>query len=333
MDNHSSTNISKFDEYLTEFYGPGVFAAYVFLSSLFVIGSDVLFIAMTLTTPYLRSHESNWFLVGFSLADCLHCFFHVIDAFAIWFGSIENRSFCKHVGFFVVATASTSFGFPALIAADRYYKITYLPQNGSLMINLFTRKSIVPVIALWFLFAFAINIPLLTFDAFGEDPGGFCGARKFASVPLLLAYEFSCISIFAISMLMTGYYYIRLTTWLNSHQVTHISSETMNYTRAVMKLMKAVTIVPMVTATPAVILGGGQMLFPELPMWIRRALISAYFISSAANPWLTILLVRPFRTRFRQLFCGGKVESVTVSSDVQMVSSTSRQTRNAGRKF
>jgi hypothetical protein len=108
--------------YLPEFYGSSKdwFAIWIWVASIFVISSDIFFITVTLSTPSLCSNTANWFLVGFSLSDLLHCTFQLFEAYAIWTGSVENRHLCEIAGIFVLCTATCCFGFPAMIAAVRY---------------------------------------------------------------------------------------------------------------------------------------------------------------------------------------------------------------------
>jgi hypothetical protein len=124
-------NDTKFG-YLNEFYGSSTrwFAPYMMIASFLVICSNIFFITMTLTTPSLRQNIANWFLVGFSISDQLHCMGQAVSAYAIWTGSVDNRHWCSVAGLFVLSTATCSFGFPALIAADRYYKICTITQSS-----------------------------------------------------------------------------------------------------------------------------------------------------------------------------------------------------------
>jgi hypothetical protein len=118
--------------YLNEFYGSSVkwFAVYMGTVSLFVVLSDTFFIIFTLTSPTLRRNVANWFLVGFSVSDQLHCMGQCVSAYAIYTGSVEDRHWCSTAGLFVLSSATCSFGFPALIAADRYYKISTITQSS-----------------------------------------------------------------------------------------------------------------------------------------------------------------------------------------------------------
>jgi hypothetical protein len=119
------------ENYLNDFYGPGShwFAITIGTISIFIVFSNTFFISITLTAKSLRSKSSTWFLVGFAISDFLHGSAHIFDAVAIWLGSIENRHLCSVVGTVTVFTAASSFGFPFLIAADRFYKIR-IPENG-----------------------------------------------------------------------------------------------------------------------------------------------------------------------------------------------------------
>lgn len=124
--------------YLHEFYDNSAkwFGAYVLAASLFVIISNLCFTILTLSTSSLRENVANWFLLGFSISDQLHCTAHLVDAYALWNGSVDNRHWCKIAGTFVIITGTCSFGFPALIAADRYYKICTISQSKG-MLNIF----------------------------------------------------------------------------------------------------------------------------------------------------------------------------------------------------
>uniref|UniRef100_A0A914WEG6 G-protein coupled receptors family 1 profile domain-containing protein n=1 Tax=Plectus sambesii TaxID=2011161 RepID=A0A914WEG6_9BILA len=206
---------------------------------------------------------------------------------------------------FVVSTATGSFGFPAMIAVERYYKINTIPQSTGYSVGraIFTERAAIPLMVGWFFMSIIVNLPLMLNDAWGEDPSGFCGAKKFTSVPLLLSYELSVVLVFAVSMTITAIYYYRLVSWLKQHQTSlaQSSNESIDYTSSVMRVVKIVTLVPLTVATPCLVLTGGQMILPQLPMWINRLLISPYLMSSAANPWLTIGVVRQFRVRFLEL--------------------------------
>uniref|UniRef100_A0A914V7F9 G-protein coupled receptors family 1 profile domain-containing protein n=1 Tax=Plectus sambesii TaxID=2011161 RepID=A0A914V7F9_9BILA len=181
-------------------------------------------------------------------------------------------------------------------------------SNGfSVSSAIFSERATIPLIVSWFFIAAISNLPLMLNDAFGEDPSGFCGAKKFTSIPLLLGYEFSVIFAFVGSMAVTGIYYYHLTKWLKKHQTVPTGNhQEVDYTRAIMRVMKIVTLMPVLLDGPVVILSAGQMLLPKMPMWINRALVMPYFLSSAANPWLTIAFVKQFQASFLQLLFNAK---------------------------
>lgn len=97
--------------------------------SLTTVLSNIFFLFITLTSKSLRSKSSYWFLIGFSCSDLLHAASHVFDAVAIWLGSVDNRHLCTLAGTVALFTGTSSLGFPSLVAADRYYKIT-IPEFG-----------------------------------------------------------------------------------------------------------------------------------------------------------------------------------------------------------
>uniref|UniRef100_A0A914W2I3 G-protein coupled receptors family 1 profile domain-containing protein n=1 Tax=Plectus sambesii TaxID=2011161 RepID=A0A914W2I3_9BILA len=308
-------------EYVYNFYGPSAswFAIYIGATSTFIVVSNIFFTILTLSTPKLRQNVANWFLVGLSISDQLHYLSHVADAYAIYTGSISNRYWCSVSGAFVLITGTCSFGFPAIIAADRYYKISTISQPSGFSISnaLFSKRATIPLIMSWSFIAAISNLPLMLNDAFGEDPSGFCGAKKFTSIPLLLGYEFSVVFAYFGSLAVTGIYYYRLAKWLKQHQTIPTGNhQEVDYTRAIMRVMKIVTLMPAILDGPVMTLTAAQMLLPEMPMWINRVLIVPYFLSSAANPWLTIALVKQFRVSFLQLLFSVKS---TVNRNVDTV--------------
>jgi hypothetical protein len=122
-------NDSTFD-YLQEFYGPtrlwfSIIAA-IFAS--FAMLSEVFFISFILSSKSLRTIRANWFLVGLSCSDFLHCSSMLYAAHATYYGSVDNRQNCARAGFFTLGTATCSFGFPPMIAAERFYKISEIPD-------------------------------------------------------------------------------------------------------------------------------------------------------------------------------------------------------------
>jgi hypothetical protein len=184
---------------------------------------------------------------------------------------------------------------------------------------------VMPLILGWFCLAFASNIPLLLNNAFGEDPSGFCGAKKFTSVLLLCWYLCTVVSVFFSGLLFTAVYYYRLAQYLKLHRNNN-NSDSVHYTRAIMRVMKIVTLIPLFLATPVIVLTSGQMILPELPMWIKRLLIVPYFISAAATPWLNISLLRPFRRRFLQFLHFTKVVTVERIVELRMNSIVNSRT-------
>uniref|UniRef100_A0A914WFS7 Uncharacterized protein n=1 Tax=Plectus sambesii TaxID=2011161 RepID=A0A914WFS7_9BILA len=187
-------------------------------------------------------------------------------------------------------TASCRLGFPALIAANRFYKVSAMPgQSTTLLQKLFAERAIIPLVIAWYCVAYLMQSPLIFTDSFGEDQAGFCGARKFTSVLLLASYEVSVIVVFAGGMALTGVYYFRLAKWLRQNQSIS-NQESVSYTRSLMIVMKVETLLPLIAEMPTAILTAGQMVLPELPMWLTRVLVGPYWFASCVNPWLTIFM-------------------------------------------
>uniref|UniRef100_A0A914WVL8 G-protein coupled receptors family 1 profile domain-containing protein n=1 Tax=Plectus sambesii TaxID=2011161 RepID=A0A914WVL8_9BILA len=132
----------------------------------------------------------------------------------------------------------------------------------------------------WFFLSVFLNLPLMLNDAWGEDPAGFCGTKKFTSIPLLISYECTVILVFVGSMIVTAIYYYRLVAWLKQQEASRrrrksslCSIEAVDYTSGVLRVMKFVMLVPLCTMTPAGVLTAGKMILPETPMWINRLLV------------------------------------------------------------
>uniref|UniRef100_A0A914V8G3 Uncharacterized protein n=1 Tax=Plectus sambesii TaxID=2011161 RepID=A0A914V8G3_9BILA len=111
----------------------------------------------------------------------------------------------------------------------------------------------VPLIVGWYFFCVILNLPLMLNDEWGEDPAGFCGAKKFTSVRLLLIYEFTAVLVFFGSMTLTAIYYYRLVVWLKGQEaLVRCSQESVDYTSGVMRVTKFVTSLPIFTSTSIV---------------------------------------------------------------------------------
>uniref|UniRef100_A0A914XJ00 G-protein coupled receptors family 1 profile domain-containing protein n=1 Tax=Plectus sambesii TaxID=2011161 RepID=A0A914XJ00_9BILA len=160
------------DEFLNQFYGPTAqwFSLIIYAMAVVILSSNTFLIVMIVTSKTLRTKSSNWFIVAFAMSSFLHGVTHTLDGVAMRFGSADNRLMCSIVGVFNTFTATSSFGFPFLIAADRYYKITIpQPNKFSLGHTLFKDVFIIPLIFGWFCFVAVSLLPLLLNNAFGED--------------------------------------------------------------------------------------------------------------------------------------------------------------------
>lgn len=179
------------------------------------------------------------------------------------------------------------------------------------------------MIAAWFLVSPNLSLPLLLYDKLGEDPVGFCGAKKFTSVGWLIYYELSLVFVFFFGLLITAIYYYRLANWLKRQQTTVNKEEMVKFTRELMYAMRVVTVLPAIAGGPVVCMTGGQMLLSSVPMWVSRLLVLPNFVTSCANPWLTITLVRPFQQRFYCLI--GKLKHMICKSEKQTTQTVVRK--------
>uniref|UniRef100_A0A914WM04 G-protein coupled receptors family 1 profile domain-containing protein n=1 Tax=Plectus sambesii TaxID=2011161 RepID=A0A914WM04_9BILA len=290
------------EDYLIDFYGPSAqwFSIYVAVASVLGVIGNTFFICITLTSESLRIKSSNWLLVGFATTDLIHVGVHLYDAYAIRFGSIDNREPCWLAGIFVNFTSPISWGFPGLIAADRYYKIIITDYGKfSLGKTLFSNRFIIPLMIGWCCLSSANTVIMSLYDTSGEDPGGFCGNKKFTDIHMLLLYEINML-IFFLSLILSAFFYVRLGNWLKQHQRS-ASEDVIRATRDIMRYSSIVTIIPVVVCSPGTFLSSCQKFLPVISMELKRILTAPYWLSSIANPWLTIILVRPFRHRVLDL--------------------------------
>uniref|UniRef100_A0A914W4F8 G-protein coupled receptors family 1 profile domain-containing protein n=1 Tax=Plectus sambesii TaxID=2011161 RepID=A0A914W4F8_9BILA len=119
-----------------------------------------------------------------------------------------------------------------------------------------------PLIVGWFFLSVILNLPLMLNDAFGEDPAGFCGAKKFTSVRLLFIYEFTAVLVYVGSQIITAVYYYRLVKWLKREKGSIrrrrrrrsriCNNDVMDYTSGVMRVTKIITLLPLFTSTSMV---------------------------------------------------------------------------------
>uniref|UniRef100_A0A914UXF6 G-protein coupled receptors family 1 profile domain-containing protein n=1 Tax=Plectus sambesii TaxID=2011161 RepID=A0A914UXF6_9BILA len=178
--------------FLNEFYGPTAqwFSLFLYIMAILILSSNMFLILIILTSKNLRNKSSNWFLVGFAISGFLHGVAHVSDGVAIQFGSADTGLLCSIAGGLHIITGANTFGFPLLIAADRYYKITIPQQNTfSLGHTLFTDIFIIPLIFGWFCFVILGNLPLLLNNAFGEDAAGNASVAQAHSYLSILCIE------------------------------------------------------------------------------------------------------------------------------------------------
>jgi hypothetical protein len=268
------------NNYLVEFYGGSArwFAIYLMSITFITFCSDLFFIVLALFSPALRNKVANWFLTGFSMSDALHSFVSFLGGLAIYLGmgSPENTQFCAISGFLVLSTVTSSLGFPVMIAADRYYKISALPTNNQkysvFSKIIFADRGVIPMMVSWVAFCFAVNVPLLLIGATGEDGRvDICTAKTFTSVSLLLVYEATIMIPFFGGANLTALYYYPLAKWLQNNQsVSNRSSNKL--TRSLMRLMKVVSILPIILRSPIANISALQMVLPHFPLWIGRAI-------------------------------------------------------------
>jgi hypothetical protein len=106
------------------------------------------------------------------------------------------------------------------------------------------------------------NLPLILDNGFGEDPGGFCGAKKFVDVHLLLSYILTIVGTFFFSLILSCFFSMRLSKFLKQHETSACLDEGRSYTKEIMRVTRVIIILPVLFAGPTIVLTGGQMLQP-----------------------------------------------------------------------
>uniref|UniRef100_A0A914VM47 G-protein coupled receptors family 1 profile domain-containing protein n=1 Tax=Plectus sambesii TaxID=2011161 RepID=A0A914VM47_9BILA len=326
--------------YLLDFYGPSskYFAVFIASSSTFIVASNSLFLALLMFSPELRSNKANWFLFAFGLSDWLHGCSHFIEALALWNGTIDHRYLCTFAGHFVVISGVLSFGFPPMIATHRYYSLNNETDMrtgscGFRMRAICGDHYVLHLIIGWYIIVVIANVPLILGNSFGEDPSGFCLLRRFETPPLLIYYLATAINTVVLSLSITGLYYYKLSKWMKEHQnqlqniARNSTSEAYTVTKELMRLMRFISILPVLTSTPVALLTAGQMILPITPMWINRIFSACYMFTPCVTPWLTIFFVRPFRNRFIKVIKWKKL-LVPFNQDTNRVSSSFRGNDN-----
>lgn len=111
----------------------------------------------------------------------------------------------------------------------------------------------VPLILIWFSLSVIMNIPLILYDVYGEQPTGFCGAKAFGSTQLQIIFEVCVPGNYFIANVIAGIYYYRLINWLQRHEESRsqqaTNKESVDYTRSLMRVVKYTTLIPLFAGT------------------------------------------------------------------------------------
>ncbi len=64
-------------------------------------------------------------------------------------------------------------------------------------------------------------------------------------------------------------------------------------------MTKIIVILPLFTMLPPLSLTLVQwILYGDLPMWLKRIILTFYYIPGSTTPWVTIYTLKPFRSQF-----------------------------------
>ncbi len=73
-------------------------------------------------------------------------------------------------------------------------------------------------------------------------------------------------------------------------------------TRSLMFMTKKIVSLPLFTMTPTAFLTSTQwILYGDVPLWLKRAFCSFYYVPASANPWVAIYTLKPFWKQFLKL--------------------------------
>uniref|UniRef100_A0A914XSB4 G-protein coupled receptors family 1 profile domain-containing protein n=1 Tax=Plectus sambesii TaxID=2011161 RepID=A0A914XSB4_9BILA len=305
---------------LAEFYGPTLswFRPIFGLLCLLAVLGNGLLIWIALTTPSIRSVNSNWFVISMGISDFLWGFYgSVLSSIAFSCGSDGScPTLVKISGGFCISTIESSFVFPTFIVINRYVKVTTLPgDSGRLRRFLVSSKGILIISGCAWIYVIVLSSILAIFDQLGEDPFGVYCANHFKSFWLYLVYMTG--GMYAMSSYTaTFYFYSKLQKFVatsiarvnanrpvrrnafHTRQQDHQEGDT----KAVMKMVKLSTLLPLVLQGGVFVIDGGQWFLPDdlLPMWGGRLFSIAFAIMPMCSPWILLLTLGPFKRELKR---------------------------------
>uniref|UniRef100_A0A914WSF9 G-protein coupled receptors family 1 profile domain-containing protein n=1 Tax=Plectus sambesii TaxID=2011161 RepID=A0A914WSF9_9BILA len=266
--------------------------------------SNMLLLWIAASSREIRTLPSNYFTINLAFGNTLvGSFYAFLQPFVLNYGD-TSPVLCHICGFGNITFAMSFLFSPTLMAASRYYNVTRLPSSsGSNWFSsraFFTKIGALSLLVAFWSYAILLPLFLLAIDQLGEDPSGFCGAKAFTSPLLYIIYIISLIIFALFNAVLTYIYFHRLSKFMAQYQ-RRPSDVSSTDTRSVMRLVAITAILPLICNSPTLLLSGGQWFIPDvMPMWLKRILVLPVFIPPMVGPWLTLLLLRPFKKRFNE---------------------------------
>ena len=194
---------------------------------------------------------------------------------------------------------------PACLSVCRHANITD-EQLSKTLVALKTRNGILLFNAILWTYGLLVPLPFVLENAFGQDPMGVCGLARFNSV-FLWIYYIVFMSVALISYAITFIFYRKLNSWVNAKTsmiiLTAETKETLLVTRNLMRLIRWLLFLPVITQYPAVCLELALRFHPNLvTVRTARMFMSIAPIAHMLDPIVTILSVKRYRLVVFSLF-------------------------------
>jgi hypothetical protein len=193
-----------------------------------------------------------------------------------------------------------------MIAACRYFTISNGVENYSenrlVRFFFFTKRGAVCLISgMWLYFIFITGF-LAVFNQMGKDKNGFCGTKPFTSIALFAFYLIGFQSFTFLCNTATIVYSTKLTRFMKLH-AAHVGSEETKETKDLLRMLKMAAAQPFLFQfIPICVLLLSDLDLIILPIALGRICALIFALASLIDPWLTILILPPFRREFEARF-------------------------------
>lgn len=197
---------------------------------------------------------------------------------------------------------------PAMMAACRYYTVTNginSPSRVSLRLRrLFVSKGgiLCLICGCWLYFCFISGL-LIALDQMGKNVHGYCGTKPFHSLSLYLFYLIAFLVFVYISAIGTIFYSYKLSNFIKNHNAQSFSPDETKETEELLRMIKLSAIQPLIFQfLPISLLLLSDLGLISLSMTFGRILAIVFALAALTDPWLTVVVLHPFRREFKKLF-------------------------------